>query len=172
MSSTVSHPNKSSDWYARAWVVLGYDVYYRFSLRLEGGWKSLWTCRNTRCFVLIRFWESMKLFVCRATLKAESVLCIFVRGVTVCIILYQDLSCSMAIFKPWQFHGSMTWQFQFDSWGVVPHMEHCIYQASCLLNSVERRGSIVGAPPAPPPIVTAEATFEAEPVPPPVPPPP
>lgn len=56
-----------------------------------------------------------------------------------------------------------------ELYSVVPHMEHCIYEASCLLNSVERRGSIVGAPP--PPIVMAEvATFEAEPVPPPPPP--
>ena len=42
--------------------------------------------------------------------------------------------------------------------GVVPHMEHSIYQASCLLSSVERRGSVVSnpaPPPPPPPEVTA-----------------
>lgn len=59
-----------------------------------------------------------------------------------------------------------------ELYSILPHMEHCIYQASCLLNSVERRGSIVGVPPPPPPppAVTETATaYEAsEPMPPPM----
>eukprot|EP00438_Fugacium_kawagutii_P006085 Skav220311 [mRNA] locus=scaffold525:69951:70877:+ [translate_table: standard] len=60
-----------------------------------------------------------------------------------------------------------------ELYSILPHMEHCIYQASCLLNSVERRGSIVGIPPPPPPppVVTeaAATAYEAsEPVPPPM----
>jgi len=38
-----------------------------------------------------------------------------------------------------------------ELYSVVPHMEHSIYQASCLLSSVERRGSVVSNPPPPPP---------------------
>lgn len=49
-----------------------------------------------------------------------------------------------------------------ELYSVVPHVEHLIYQASCLLNSI--RSSVVGMVPGP--VVKPEPPFEAsEPVP-------